>query len=245
MRSEAERPAEATASSCAVARAETDRPGRATMRSPMGTAMRTTRPVTGSAMRRKTAAVIMPSTEAMPRPACWKDAAAVSASAEAMDRTSPEVRSAGRLGAVSAACVISTRRAWASCSRAALHRRAPKRYPTTLSTVKRTPRPMIEMMRAGIDSGMIARSTMIPIATGTSASHTCHTDSAPDPPSSGRMRRRAARRSSCAPVSGIFGTKATLTNSAPRRFGRTAGCQGGTLGLRHGFSDRLRHPRSH
>lgn len=66
---------------------------------------------------------------------------------------------------------------------------------------------MIEMTKAGIDSGMIARSTMMPIATGTRASQTCQIDRAPAPPSSGRMRRRAARRRICAPGSGVFGTK--------------------------------------
>ncbi|MBE8145853.1 hypothetical protein IOD13_00810 [Brevibacterium casei] len=55
MRSAAERPACATASSWALAFAETDRPGGETMAKPIGTAMRTTRPVTGSATRRKTA----------------------------------------------------------------------------------------------------------------------------------------------------------------------------------------------
>ncbi len=127
MRSAAERPACATASSWALAFAETDRPGSETMAKPIGTAMRTTRPVTGSATRRKTAAVIIPRTAAMPRPSCENDCAAVSASADAIERTSPEARSAGRFAEVSAAWVISTRSACASCSRAALHHRAPKR----------------------------------------------------------------------------------------------------------------------
>src|SRR5699024_2558109 len=177
----------------------------------------TTRPVTGSATSRKTAAVIMPSTEAIPRPACWKDMEAVSASAEAIESTSPEARSAGRFAEVSAAWVISTRSACASRSRAALHERAPKRYPR-LSTGNSAPTPMIETMSIGHDSGMIARSTTIPISTGTSASQTWHSESMKAPSSSSDRRRRAALIRKDGQEEGKLGTKATLPSLPRTRF---------------------------
>ncbi len=64
----------------------------------------------------------------------------------------------------------------------------------------------METLSIGIERGMIATSTTMPMATGTSASHTCHSDIAMTPGTRRRRRRRAARRRSAAPEEGVSGT---------------------------------------
>src|SRR5699024_6411678 len=101
--------------------------------------------------------------------------------------------------------------------RAALHERAPKRYPR-LSTVNSAPTPLIETMSIGHDSGVSARSTTPPIATGTSASHTYHSESMKAPSSRSDRRRGAARIRRDEPEEGKLGTNATLTSLPRTRF---------------------------
>lgn len=67
--------------------------------------------------------------------------------------------------------------------------------------------PAMDTASIGRDRGMIAMSTTAPITTGTSASHTCHTDSDATPGSSSRSLRPKARDSSVLPDEGGAGIR--------------------------------------